>query len=132
MICPSCQEPYSVGARACPHCGTRILHINYGLVKTTSVLIASDEVNAIYSSLQDVPEPLRRRVQASTTGRNSGTIVIADRRGKEEIEKAARFQQVGEFGGRDQTHVRWNRIWPAAVALIIGAAGAWVAFVFRW
>lgn len=101
-------------------------------MKTTSVLIASDEVNAIYASVHDVPEPLRRQLQASTTGRNSGTIVIADRRGKEEIEKAARFQQIAANNSLASRRVRWNRIWPALVALVIGAAGAWLAFVVRW
>jgi hypothetical protein len=107
-------------------------HLNYGVMKTTSVLIASDEVNAIYASVHDVPEPLRRQLQASTTGRNSGTIVIADRRGKEEIEKAARFQQIAANNSLASRRVRWNRIWPALVALVIGAAGAWLAFVVRW
>lgn len=104
-----------------------------GIVKTSAVLIAFQDVQAIYPSVREVPEPLRKRLVESTTGRNSGTIVIADRRGKEEIEKANGFERVPWSRSLPENPtVRWRQIWPAAIALVVGAAGAWLAFVIRW
>ncbi len=119
-------------ARLCPHCGARIWKMNYGLIKTSCVLIAADDVQAVYSSLLDVPAPLRKRLEASTTGKYSGTVVIADRRGKEEIEKASRLQRIPPSGPVPQAGVHWNHVWPALIALTIGAAGTWLAFLSRW
>ena len=100
-----------------------------GFIKTSAVLIASNDRRMVYSSLRDVPEPLRKRLEACTTGKNSGTIVIADRRGKEEMEKAARFSRVAQADAAGGRRVRWNQVWPALVAMTIGAAGAWLAFL---
>ena len=81
------------------------MKMDYGLIRTSSVLIASGDCHAVYASVHDVPERLRQRLEASTTGRNSGTIVIADRRGKEEIEKAARFQRISQAPLRSPSRV---------------------------
>lgn len=117
----------------CPRCGATIIRMESGVVKTSSVFIASDGVRSVYSSLRDVPEPLRRRLVESTSGRNSGTILIADRRGKEEIEKASRVERgprVRDLTPRDG--LSWRRLWPVAVALMLVAAGLWLAFLVRW
>ncbi len=104
-----------------------------GIMKTSAVLIVSDEIQARYPSVRDVPEPLRTRLVECTTGRNSGTIVIADRRGKEEIEKAARFEQITSSSlPAPRAYLTWNHLWPALVALTVGVAGAWLAFLVRW
>ncbi len=117
----------------CPRCGTRIFRMQSGVVKTSAVLISSDGMQSVYPSIREVPEPLRTRLVESTTGRNSGTIVIADRRGKEEIEKAERLERLQPKGDEPSaTAITWPRVWPALVALIVGAAGAWFAFVGRW
>lgn len=117
----------------CPRCGATIIRMESGVVKTSAVFIASDGVSSVYPSLRDVPEPLRRRLVESTSGRNSGTILIADRRGKEEIEKAARVERpprVRDIALRDRRN--WRRLWPAFVALIVVLAGVWLAFLAHW
>lgn len=117
----------------CPRCGAAIMRMESGVVKTSTVFIASDGVRSVYPSLRDVPEPLRRRLVESTSGRNSGTILIADRRGKEEIEKAARIERAPRL--RDITphdRLNWRSLWPAAVALIVVLAGIWLAFLAHW
>jgi hypothetical protein len=117
----------------CPRCGATIIRMESGVVKTSTVFIASDGVRSIYPSLRDVPEPLRRRLVESTSGRNSGTILIADRRGKEEIEKAARVERtprVRDMATQDRLY--WHRLWPGLVALLVVVAGIWLAFLFHW
>ena len=89
MTCPFCQNrftPPTTPAR-CPECGCEVMRLTSGLVKTSAVLIASDDKRAVYRSVQDVPEPLRRRLVESTQGINSATIVIADHGGREHMEK---------------------------------------------
>jgi hypothetical protein len=108
------------------------MRMESGVIRTSAVLIAADGVQSLYPSLHDVPEPLRRRVRESTTGRNSGVILIADRRGKEQLERAARFHQISRERDLADAGLPWGRIWPALVALAIGVAGAWLAFVVRF
>jgi hypothetical protein len=57
-------------------------------MKTSAVLIAAGGERQVYSSVNDVPPSLRKLLQDSTSGANAATILIADRRGKEEIAKA--------------------------------------------
>ncbi len=58
------------------------------VMKTSAVLIAAGSGRQVYQSVNDVPPTLRKMLQDSTSGANSATILIADRRGKEEIAKA--------------------------------------------
>jgi hypothetical protein len=57
-------------------------------MKTSAVLIASGRESGFYRSVQEVPEPLRTRLQETTTGANAGTILIADRAGKQRLTEA--------------------------------------------
>lgn len=56
-----------------------------GVMKTSAVMIAAQGERGFYRSVQDVPEPLRTQLLETTTSPNSGTIVIADRAGKEQL-----------------------------------------------
>jgi len=56
--------------------------------KSSTVFIATAESTRVYRSVRDVPPALRRRLEESTGGANSATILIADRRGKEELVRA--------------------------------------------
>jgi hypothetical protein len=58
------------------------------VMKTSAVLIAAGGERQVYRSVSEVPASLRRLLQESTNSANSATILIADRRGKEEIAKA--------------------------------------------
>jgi hypothetical protein len=58
--------------------------------KSSTVFIATGESTRVYRSVRDVPPSLRRRLEESTGGANSATILIADKRGKEELVRALR------------------------------------------
>jgi len=65
------------------------------MVRTSSILIASDSAEGVYRSVDEVPEPLREKLVVATQGINSATILIADRRGREEIARAIRKLPAG-------------------------------------
>ena len=54
-------------------------------VKTSTIFIAKGAKTQVYHSVRDVPPHLRKELEDSTNGFNSATILIADRRGREEI-----------------------------------------------
>jgi disulfide bond formation protein DsbB len=89
MTCPRCSADFGLGGApdACPKCGAQILRKVTGVMKTSSVMIASGDERSFYPSVQDVPEPLRSQLIQSTQSENSGTILIADRAGKDQITK---------------------------------------------
>jgi hypothetical protein len=55
------------------------------MLKTSAVMISAAGERGFYRSVQDVPEPLRQQLLRVTASENSGTIVIADRAGKEQL-----------------------------------------------
>ncbi len=109
------------------------------------VMIAAGGTRAVYRSVDDVPEPLRKQLVRSTTGLNSATVLIADRRGRQEIERAIRClpfpmrgrlrklilgSETEESAPRSYTSPRFLR----AVGLaLVGAASllVWAALRYR-
>lgn len=59
-------------------------------VKSSTIFISMGGKTQVYRSVDDVPPRLRKRLEKSTNGINSATILIADRRGREEIVRAIR------------------------------------------
>lgn len=59
-------------------------------VKSSTIFISMGGKTQVYRSVEDVPPRLRKRLEQSTNGINSATILIADRRGREEIVRAIR------------------------------------------
>jgi hypothetical protein len=57
-------------------------------VKTSTIFIAKGGKTRVYHSVNDVPPLLRKQLEDSTNSFNSRTILIADRRGREEIMRA--------------------------------------------
>ena len=96
-------------------------------MKTSAVLVAKGERTAIFPSVKDVPEPLRTEVIRATSGHNSGTLVIADRRGKEEIERAARLELARQKAENERMRMNWRKVIPVFVSALIVGAGAWLA-----
>jgi hypothetical protein len=88
MTCPRCQVSLDGSPDACPECGLRLRRNVSGVMKTSAVLIASGSESGFYRSVQEVPEPLRTRLEQTTTGENAGTILIADRAGKQRLTEA--------------------------------------------
>ena len=121
-------------------------------VKTSTIFIAKRGPTQVYRSVGEIPAKLRKELEESTNSFNSATILIADRRGREEIVKALNGmpstlrsrlansltpRPAGEPAGGDPENkvapvMRFmRRNWleltlPAAVALIV-----WAAFTFR-
>jgi hypothetical protein len=59
-------------------------------LKTSTVFIAKGNRTRVYRSVAEVPQRLRKELEESTNGFNSATILIADRRGRQEILRALR------------------------------------------
>jgi len=57
-------------------------------LKTSTIFIAKGRKTRVYRSVSEVPRRLRQELEESTNGFNSATILIADRRGREEIVRA--------------------------------------------
>lgn len=60
------------------------------MFQTSTVLICTGGADLVYRSVEEVPAGLRSRLMKSTNGSNSATILIADRRGRQEIARAMR------------------------------------------
>jgi hypothetical protein len=89
MKCKRCHKAYGEEETRCPHCGERNPGSN-GLYQTSTVLISSGGSDLVYRSVEEVPIRLRTKLLKFTNGRNSATILIADRRGRREVAKAMR------------------------------------------
>lgn len=62
--------------------------MNRVTVKTSTIFIAKGGRTQVYRSVEEVPQRLRKELEDSTNSFNSATILIADRRGREEILRA--------------------------------------------
>src|SRR5258707_13983862 len=59
-------------------------------LKSSTIFISVGNKTEVYRSVDDIPPALRKKLDQSTNGINSATILIADRKGKEEIVRAIR------------------------------------------
>ena len=89
MTCRNCGKEFAVSAASCPHCGEKNDAAS-GVFQTSTVLIATEGADRVYRSVDEVPARLRNRLLKTTNGANSATILIADRKGRKEIDKAMR------------------------------------------
>lgn len=90
MLCPNCNRPLPDGSNHCPGCGAGPSARQSGVMKTSTILIASEGASGVFHSMEELPDSLRQKLLKSTNGLNAATILIADRRGREEIAKAIR------------------------------------------
>jgi hypothetical protein len=58
-----------------------------GTIRTSAILIAAGRDFSVYRKLDEVPPQLRSKLVKSTAGANAGTVLIADRRGAQELLK---------------------------------------------
>ena len=57
-------------------------------LKTSTIFVATGERTQVYRTVDDMPAALRQKLEKTTASSNSATILIADRRGKEELVRA--------------------------------------------
>jgi len=144
MKCSRCHKGYGEGQARCPHCGEPNPEFS-GMFQTSTVMIASGGAHLVYRSVEEVPTSLRTRLLKSTNGSNSGTILIADRRGRKEIAKAmrnlpgpAQRRLVQSILGAETAAAGARWLTPArkrfilAVITALAAALVSVVFTHRW
>ncbi len=56
--------------------------------RSATIFIASGNETNVYRSVEEVPPDLRKKLVETTSGLNSATILIADKRGREELLRA--------------------------------------------
>lgn len=105
-------------------------------VKTSTIFISVGGKTKVFRSVDEVPPKLRKRLEDSTSGLNAATILIADRKGREEIVKALRGQPSGLRTRQTKSEKRvirpmdwktWAEILlPGLIGLLI-----WLAFSYR-
>ena len=132
MTCGRCGNEFDEAEARCPHCGEAQAGAK-GLFQTSTVLISSGGADLVYGTVEEVPPGLRTRLLKSTSGGNSGIILIADRRGRKEIAKV-----VGKLPGAGNGSSRaewltpgWRRGVAAVLVLLALALVAW-AFAHHW
>ena len=117
-------------------------------VKTSTIFISKGSKTRVYHSVDEVPPKLRRELEESTNGFNSATILIADRKGREEIVRALnglpsglRSRLASSLSAKAQAGKAKVTSWPVfdflrrnwAEIALPGAVGliVWIAFHFR-
>ena len=117
-------------------------------VKTSTIFIAKGKRTEVYHSVQEMPQGLRQQLEESTNGFNSATILIADRRGRQELLRALqglpsglRTRLASSMEPRAAEPQRVSRVRAALDFLkrnwleiaLPGAVGAviWIAFNYR-
>src|SRR5579864_6966986 len=114
-------------------------------LKSSTIFISVGNKTEVYRSVADVPPPLRKKLEQSTNGINSATILIADRKGKEEIVRAIRGlpsnlrsklstslrEESASVERKPIEWVRWASIWQNWAEFLLPAAigaAVWVLF----
>jgi hypothetical protein len=117
--------------------------MNRVTMKTSTIFVSGKGGTQVYRSLKEVPPRLRKKLLESTSGANSGTILIADRSGRDEIVRAVQglpsdvqtrvASKVARRAQRMTTrHVaKIRQIWPEVLLLVLLAAVIWVVFTIR-
>jgi hypothetical protein len=145
MTCPQCRKEIASGATACPHCGAKNSKAS-GVFQTSTVLISTGRADRVYRSVDDVPLRLRNRLLKTTNGANSATILIADRKGRKEIDRVMRKLPAtlqrrmvhSILSGNQEPSVdpmAWLtpalRKWIAAVVVLLAVIFAIAVFAYR-
>ena len=143
MKCPQCRKEVPAGAATCQYCGASTTAAS-GVFQTSTVLISTERADRVYRSVDEVPVRLRNRLLKTTNGANSATILIADRKGRKEIDKALR--KAPALAQRRMVHsmlsgeppvdpLAWLtpalRKWIAAVAALLAVLLAVAVFVYK-
>jgi hypothetical protein len=90
-------------------------------IKTSAILISSGQRTSVYRSVDEVPPELRDKLAQSTSGENARTVLMADRRGAQELLRANIKALIEERFERPSI---WPSLraywWPFAIPLLTG------------
>ncbi|HTR39445.1 MAG TPA: hypothetical protein VMH80_26410 [Bryobacteraceae bacterium] len=114
-------------------------------LKSSTIFISVGDKTEVYRSVADVPPQLRKKLEQSTNGINSATILIADRKGKEEIVRAirglpsslrARIATSSKEEARPQrrSRIHWAALWQDWAEFLLPAAigvAVWLLFTTK-
>ncbi len=144
MTCDRCHRALDPKEPICPYCGAANRDAS-GVFQTSAVLIAAGGSQRFYHSKDEVPSRLRTRLEKSTNGLNSATIVIADRGGRRQIARVLRSlpgaaQQrlvravAGSYGipGSPRWLTPRRKVAIGALIGALTAALVAVVFAFHW
>ena len=144
MLCSKCGGILEANARNCPRCGEVVVARRIaGMLKTSTILISADNTEGVYRSVEDVPEPLRKKLLRSTNSLNSRTMLIADRRGRQEIARAlkklpgaSQRRLSNALSGKISKPAAFPKVGVAQAVgiLLAGAAGVavWMILSHNW
>jgi hypothetical protein len=145
MNCRRCGKKFDASeSLICPFCSESHAVAKSGVMKSSTILISAGRTDAVYRSVKEVPPTLRRMLMKSTNGLNSATILIADRRGREEIARAIQNLPSSlqrRFLKPFREEPDGGRAWllrppvKAAIAWLLGAASVvliWFVFTHKW
>jgi hypothetical protein len=76
-------------------------------IKCSTVLVSEGNRLRAYGSVDEVPVEIRRRFLEPSDRLRTATILIADQKGREELERAARIQGVTGFDAQPRAWIRW-------------------------
>lgn len=137
MTCSRCGKDFDEADDRCPHCGEADAGAS-GLFQTSTVLISTGGADLVYRSVEEIPPGLRTRLLKSTSGGNSGTILIADRRGRQEIAKTlgklpdAPSRQRHKGSSRAEWLTPGETRWMAVVVLLLALALVTWVLAHHW
>ena len=90
--------------------------------KCSTIMISVGDETRVYHSVDEIPPELREKLIESTRGMNSATILIADKRGREEILRAIQASQPS----------RYSRLAASLLARGLGCARPKPRFRLTW
>ena len=117
-------------------------------LKSSTIFISVGNKTEVYRSVAEVPPSLRKKLEQSTNGINSATILIADRKGKEEIVRAIRGlpsnlrsklstslrEEAPQVERKAIPWARWAVLWQDWAEFLLPAAigvAVWVLFTVK-
>jgi hypothetical protein len=141
MKCEGCRGEFAAEEARCPHCGRPNPAVT-GVYRTSTVLISKGGGGHVYRSVDEAPERLQAQLRRSLNSANAATILIADRRGRQEISKALRglpgagLRRLGMVGGLSPGIPGWltprRKALMAAAICTAALAVAAVLILLHW
>jgi hypothetical protein len=114
------------------------------VIKTSAIWISHGSKTRVFQSVDEVPPVLRRKLEESTSGPGASTILIADRKGREEILHSFRSTAAGvqappfldqeqeNPGNPDFRAESWHQFWREALLLTAASVGLLYLVWGRW